>query len=156
MSKSSAVGVATMIILGVVTLIAALWAAGYYLGILGNKVQANYQKRVVTYQVQQRVRTAVFAQTAYEQFFNLCASVQSDEATLDAQYAELAQTTDPSNRDRIETNITALIAARADSINTYNAQAHEYTHGQFLDRDLPFQIDNSTYRRGTHTSCAGT
>ncbi len=140
-------------ILGAILLFALIGAGSYYGGIFGNKVQANYQKRVVTYQVQQKVRTADFAQAAYEHFFNLCGSVQDSEASLDALYAQLA-TAAAADKSQIETNITANIANRAQSINEYNNDSVEYTRGQFLDKNLPAKLDNSTYTKGTHTTCA--
>lgn len=145
-------GTALLALLAAVAVIAGISVGSYYLGIFGNHVQANYQKRVVTSQVQQQVRTAAFAQTAYEQFFDLCASVQTDEVTLDASLTQ-EKTASPDDKSRLETNIVGLLAARADSINTYNAQAREYTHGQFRDSNLPFRLPVGPYTKGHHTRC---
>lgn len=91
---------------------------------------------------------------AYDRFFNQCASVQSIESTLQATKQELASNPSERRRGQLETNITALIAARADAVNTYNADSHKtYTSGQFKSNDLPFQIDINIPTEGI-TTCA--
>jgi parvulin-like peptidyl-prolyl isomerase len=93
---------------------------------------------------------------AYEHFFNLCASVQTNEQSLDAQYDELNAAKDIGDKDneaRILANIAGIRAARQDAINQYNADAHkDYTLGQFRASSLPYQLDTS-YKKGVHTSC---
>lgn len=138
-----AIGVLILIIVG-----------SYYGGILGNQVQANYNKRTVTNKVQQHVRTPAFAQAVYEGFFNTCAQVQTTEATLDAQYEELAATTNSDDKVRILANIAGNKSARADYINQYNADAAEYTRGQFLASNLPARLSNEPYQKGNRTTCA--
>jgi uncharacterized protein YcfJ len=139
--------------LAAIGVIAVIFVGSYYGGIIGNHVQANYQKRVVTNQVQQAVRTPGFAQSAYERFFDLCASVQTAETNLGTQYGQLKNATGD-DKTRIDTNIAGLVSTRADAINTYNAEAAEYTHGQFRDRNLPYRLDTSPYKEGDHTQCA--
>lgn len=88
---------------------------------------------------------------AYNHFFDLCAAVQTYEASIAAQRAEL-QTAAAADRERLNTNITALTAQRARAINQYNADARkDYTIGQFRDLSLPFQLDITA----KETTCAG-
>jgi hypothetical protein len=140
---------AALLAAGVVAL--ALFAA-YYGGILGNRVQANYNKRVVTSQIQQRVRTPGFAQAAYERFFALCSSVQTAEVSIEQQKELLARAVG-SDRQRLEINVAGLVANRADAVNTYNTLAREYTSGQFLDQGLPTSLSLS-YSKEAPTTCA--
>lgn len=92
---------------------------------------------------------------AYNHFFNLCAAIQADEASIDAQNALLTDTTDGDDASRISQNIAALQANRGRSIATYNADAaKDYTIGQFRDSDLPYYIQPGQYEPdGKGTSC---
>lgn len=132
-------------------IVAAVVAASYYGGIWGNHVQARYQKRVVTSQVEQGVRTAQFAQAAYESFFNQCAAVVADNAKIDLAQKRVAaakalpddafgqKATSVSNA---ETDLTGLQQSQAGIAAQYNADAQEYTRGQFLDANLPPRLDS--------------
>lgn len=88
----------------------------------------------------------------YEYFFALCESVQSAEASIDAQRGLLGS---PNvSQAMVEQNLAALEATRARSINTYNARAaQDYTSGQFRDSDLPYQLPSELYT-GEKTQCA--
>lgn len=78
---------------------------------------------------------------AYNHFYDLCASVQTKEASIANLQQELKTTADPQQKLQIPTDIVALQNARADAINQYNADAHKsYTLGQFRASDLPFQL----------------
>jgi TPR repeat protein len=92
---------------------------------------------------------------AYNHFFDLCASVQSDEARLDAQRDELASATGD-DVARIHANIAGLMSDRAEAINEYNADAEKgYTIGQFRASKLPFQLSTDAYTtNGDKTQCA--
>lgn len=149
MSKVAIAG----IVVGVLGAFVLLGFGLYYGGIGANKVQANYNKRVVTSRVQKDVRQPGFARTVYERFFELCAGVQTSEASLEQQYAQLDTADTPEDRTRIRINIGGLVATRADAANTYNAAAAEYTRGQFLADSLPATI-SATYTKGDHTRCA--
>lgn len=107
-------------------------------------------------EAEKRIQSAGNRIAAYDHFFNLCASVQSDEASLDAQYDRLEATTDPEKRERIETNIAALKANRLKGIFQYNADAtKDYTIGQFRDSGLPYQLVPSDYdqKGAVKTTC---
>lgn len=90
---------------------------------------------------------------AYGHFFDLCAAVQTDEASLEAQY-DLLKVSKGDDRERIVTNIGALLADRAGAVNQYNQDAQKsYTIGQFKSSKLPWQLSD-TFHRGRHTVCA--
>lgn len=93
--------------------------------------------------------------SAYNHFFDLCASIQASEAGLDAQFDALEQATSENQRDRINTNISALKTNRLRSIQQYNADARKYTVGQFRDSDLPHAIPETVYDQENRnkTSC---
>lgn len=77
----------------------------------------------------------------YDHFFALCASVKTKEATIAALQEEY-RTATVARRQQIGAFITANRAGRADTINTYNADASaSYTSGQFRSSNLPYQID---------------
>lgn len=122
---------------------------GYYGGIFSNNVQASYQGRVVTSQVQQRVRTADFAQATYEQFFNDCNAVVADKAKI-AQAQERVREMKLLPEDIFGTkgskvadavsDLTGLQQSQADTAARYNAAAAEYTRSQFLAQSLPARL----------------
>lgn len=141
-------------IVGFVLLVVVIGVVSYYGGIIGNHVQANYNKRVVTSKIKQNINTPGFAQGQYERFFNLCAAVQTTEVTLDQQYIQLAQATTPEDKTRININIGGLISNRADAVNTYNAEGAEYTRGRFLASNLTYPL-LLAYTKGDHTVCVG-
>lgn len=88
---------------------------------------------------------------AYNHFYDLCASVQTDEASITNLQDELKTTTDPTRKAVLPASITGLKNKRADDINTYNADARKsYTLGQFRASDLPFQLDPTE----DHTTCS--
>jgi hypothetical protein len=79
---------------------------------------------------------------AYDRFFNLCAQVQSDEATIVALQDELKTNPPESRITQINASITALRSGRAEKINQYNVDARkEGTSAQFRSDHLPFQLD---------------
>jgi hypothetical protein len=135
--------------------------ATYYGGIWGNHLQANYAKRVVTSQVEQQLRTAQFAQATYEQFFDDCNAVLADNEKI-AQAQERVKELGSQPDDQFgqkQTKVADAIAdlagiqaARADTVARYNANAAEYTRGQFRDANLPSRI-TPPY---THLDCQGT
>jgi hypothetical protein len=92
----------------------------------------------------------------YNYFFDLCVSVQNAESAIDAEYNRLENTTDPYQKDVIQTNISAQQTTRMNGINTYNADAKKgYTSGQFLSSSLPYQLDTAPYEPGgPKTQCA--
>ncbi|MFJ1653459.1 hypothetical protein ACIOC2_19130 [Streptomyces sp. NPDC088337] len=87
------------------------------------------------------VGSGAFRLSAYEEFFDLCASVQTSEQQLKALNEELDDKPGPDRAERIRTSITAVKASRAESINTYNSKAGQEHRQAFLDADLPYRLD---------------
>lgn len=80
--------------------------------------------------------------SAYEHFFNLCASIQGHEETIKALEAELEQGVSESRKEQIQGAITANQSQRNGKIREYNLDAQrDYTIGQFRDADLPHELD---------------
>ncbi len=105
-------------------------------------------------EAKKQLQSAGYRISAYDHFFDLCASVQNDEASLDAQF-DLLTTTSQTNI--VEVNIAALKANRMRGINQYNADASkDYTLGQFQSSKLPYQLAALAYdKKGDpKTTCA--
>jgi hypothetical protein len=88
---------------------------------------------------------------AYDHFFDLCTSVQSFEATINAlndEYKDPATTAE--RKEQIRGALTANKAGRNTTIVQYNNDANRsYTTGQFKDSHLPYQLDSTV----KETSC---
>lgn len=132
-----------LVLVGIAALVGVGWTIRYYSAPIEGRVGA-----------QERIQSAPYRIAAYEHFFNLCAGVRTDEASLDAQTEQLEATTDAFQRTRVQTNITGLIGHRAGLIEEYNANARKsYTEGQFRDSDLPYQLPATPRQKGQRTSC---
>lgn len=82
--------------------------------------------------------------TAYEHFFDLCASIQGHEDTIRALETELEGDPSESRAEQIQGVITVNQAQRDSKIRQYNSDASmEYTVGQFRDANLPHELDVS-------------
>lgn len=80
--------------------------------------------------------------SAYEHFFDLCASIQGHEDTIRALDAELDTDPSESRVEQIQGAITANKAQRDSKIRQYNSDAAQgYTIGQFRDANLPDHLD---------------
>jgi hypothetical protein len=94
-----------------------------------NQVEANGQFRI----------------QAYNRFFDLCTTIQGQEATIKALTAERDDKAHPpsaTRQDEISASLTALVGNRITNISDYNNSAQKsYTEGQFLSSKLPFRID---------------
>ncbi|MGW5122998.1 hypothetical protein ACWEQ7_02855 [Streptomyces sp. NPDC004069] len=85
-----------------------------------------------------------FRLSAYEEFFDLCASVQTSEAQMKALQDELDDKDHPptvERAERIRTSITAVKSSRSESITTYNAKAGQEHRQAFQDANLPARLD---------------
>ena len=95
-----------------------------------------------TEQIEQIQGNGSYRIAAYDHFFDLCASVQAQEASIDNVQAELATNPDRQRTAVLEASLTALKNNRATLITQYNADARkEDTAGAFRASDLPYQID---------------
>ena len=131
-------------LLSALLLVIALgWGWRYYTASIEGKVGAS-----------EKIQSAPHRIIAYNHFFDLCAGVRADEASLDAQNDQLTVTVDSFQRNRVQTNITGLLGHRASLIEEYNANARkDYTEGQFRDSNLPYQLLANLYEKGQRTSC---
>lgn len=93
-----------------------------------------------------------FRIAAYQQFFDLCAEVQSVEDRIGQMENTLANAEPGSTRaDEAQTNLDALRATRSQLVRDYNSLAsRDFTEGQFRDRDLPYQLNINS----EETQCA--
>lgn len=89
---------------------------------------------------------------AYNQFFDLCATVTTLDQQLQQTLAqEKADKGSDLSRDKI--NFGAQFNSRNEAANQYNVNAQKhYTVGQFKASDLPYQIPS--YQKGQVFTCA--
>lgn len=93
-------------------------------------------------QAREQILSGDFRIQAYDHFFDLCASAQTIEQTLDASRAE-QKVASAADQERLRINITGQEAALARAVNQYNADARKsYTAGQFRSSDLPYQLSS--------------
>lgn len=100
---------------------------------------------------EQTKANAAFRINTYNHFFNLCASVQSDEDAIQNAKDELADkgTTD-ARAAKLRQVMTALKNSRAENIRTYNADSANEMKGAFQSNDLPVSLNVGAER----TECA--
>jgi hypothetical protein len=84
---------------------------------------------------------------AYDQFYQLCSSIQSKNDQIKILKSEMDSSTDDARKAQLQSGITANQNTKAELVNEYNSKAaSEYTRGQFKDSDLPFEISSSQER----------
>jgi len=133
---------------GVFALVAALLFGGVYFAAFYSKTTA--ETRGSTKMRENTKANGAFRQAAYEDFFDLCSSVQTKENSITNLQKELDTKPSADRVERINESITALDNARADAINQYNAKAREFHRSQFLDSQLPWRLDVNQEK----TTCA--
>lgn len=133
--KIFGMSVVTFVVAVVVVL--GLAIGGVYLTAFYSKTTAN--TRGETQQREANAASGAFRQATYEQFFDLCSSVQASEAKVDN--LKQIKATDAVQEERIGLSITAILNSRAETITKYNALAAEKHRQQFLDSDLPYRLD---------------
>lgn len=138
------VGTAIIVLVSIV----GLAVGGVYLNSWYSKTTAN--TRGETQQREANQGSGAFRQAAYEQFFDLCSSVQAAEAKVDNLKTAQAQATDEYEKQRLGLSITAIMNGRADSIATYNKLAGEKHRAQFQASNLPYRLDLNNME----TTCA--
>ena len=90
---------------------------------------------------EEQIESAPSRISRYEEFFNLCATAQTQKAALEAQKERLNSNPEGVHLRRIESNIAGLKAQIARTVNTYNSRATQsYTSGRFRDSNLPYQL----------------
>lgn len=85
--------------------------------------------------------SGAFRIATYEEFFDLCAAVQTAEQQIKALNEELDDRPSAERAEKIRTSITAAKAGRAESVNTYNSKATQEHRTAFQDADLPYKLD---------------
>lgn len=135
MFKNIGLGLAALVVFLVIAILAT---AG---GLAWRYVIAEPRGKVQQEEILQRGQNRI---ARYDHFFNLCAAVQSDEATIRALKQERTTNPPASRVTQINATITALRSGRAEKINQYNADARkEGTIAQFRSSSLPFQLDHT-------------
>lgn len=118
----------------------ALFLAAVYGGGLMQRMTADF--RGETGQIEQTQADADYRISAYDQFYDKCAGIQTLESKISNLSDELEETDDEQRKSVLNTSITASKNKRAELINDYNADARkEATRGQFKASDLPYEID---------------
>jgi hypothetical protein len=103
-----------------------------------------------------QIESAPYRISAYDHFFNQCASIQGLEGQIDELTAQL-DLTEPNTRayNLTMSSLTGVKAMRHSAIAQYNADASkDYTVGQFRDSNLPYRLMDSNYPNGSKTVCA--
>lgn len=141
MSKFKVWGIILMIFVVLVLMVPAGWAIKYFTADIRGRIEAN-----------ETIKSGDNRIAQYDHFFNLCASVQADEARLEALKVELEKTPDDVDKSRLLANITGVTSHRARIITQYNADAAKnYTSGQFRDSNLPYRL----HIEDENTTCVG-
>lgn len=142
MNKGISAGVAALVGAAAVVLVAgiavgAMWVFGW-----GMFQQSTAEHRGETAQKEQVRADPDYRIAAYERFFDLCASVRSDEATIANLEEELADDPTAERESQIKASLTAVRSNRSETINEYNADARKSeTAAAFRSSDLPYQLD---------------
>ncbi|WP_433475260.1 hypothetical protein ACQPZP_42475 [Spirillospora sp. CA-142024] len=132
---------------GVVTLVVSLILGLMYVFGWGFFAQVTAPWRGAAEKREQVEGSGTYRIAAYDHFFDLCAQVQSDEASIRNLRRELTSEPKPGDERAMQINasITALENNRAENINQYNADAaKKYTEGQFRSSGLPYRLGLNT------------
>ena len=135
--KNIGIGVVAFVV--IIGLAIALTAGGLLWRYVIAEPRGKVEQEEILQQGQNRI-------AQYDYFFNLCAGIQSDEATIRALFEELNSNPPPSasRRDQIRATITGVRSGRAEKVNQYNADARKSgTIAQFRSSSLPFFINSA-------------
>lgn len=117
---------------------------------IGSWIRETAGFRGKTQQVNQTRGNGQYRIAAYDHFYDLCASVQDQEVTIESQQSELDTNPSADRAQQIQANLAALRANRGELINHYNADARKTaTQGQFRASDLPYSLN----RNAKETTC---
>lgn len=130
---------ALAIILGLAVLTGGILFSIYGAGGL-QRLTADF--RGETSQIEQTEANADYRISAYDRFYDKCASVQTIEGKISNLEEELEATEDKQRISTLNTSITASKNKREEMINSYNADASkEDTRAKFKASDLPYELD---------------
>jgi len=96
------------------------------------------------------VGSGEFRVSTYEEFFDLCAAVETKEDEIGALQDELDTKPSEYRGEQITTSLTALRATRAELVNDYNAKSRQEHRKAFKDAGLPAELSTDA----KETSCA--
>jgi hypothetical protein len=137
MSKTKGVGAFLLAIIVFIALALGGLAWRYYTAELRGRVDA-----------QEQIESAPSRIQRYQEFFNLCQSIQTKEDAIDNLRANSTM-----DEERKGTAITANQNARAQLINEYNSKsAQSYTAARFKASNLAYQIPRGPYEN-SRTNC---
>lgn len=123
--------IAVFLVVGLV----GVYGYGWFTDHTANRQGETQKKHLIEGNGQYRI-------AAYDHFYDLCATIQTDETQIKQFKHVLATTNDPVTKDTNEANLNASVIKRSSDINDYNADARKSaTEGQFRASDLPFRID---------------
>lgn len=95
-----------------------------------------------TEQIEQTEANSDYRISAYDEFYDKCASVQSTESKIKNLEEELDDEDDSQRQTTLKTSITASKNKRAEMIQGYNADAKkEDTRAKFKASDLPYELN---------------
>ena len=77
----------------------------------------------------------------YERFFNVNANYKSRVAQIEEYRPLIVGETDPAEKARLRTELSAMKQSCRELANGYNADAGKMNRSLFRDRDLPEQLD---------------
>lgn len=137
-------------IVATIATIAAILALTYYVGIIGNRVQANYARATVTTKIGQVINQPGFAQATYERFWQECEDVLADNAKIAQGVSRVTQIrAEPDDAfgqkagrlaDAIS-DVTGLEGLQTQVAADYNAASEEWTRDEFKAVGLPDRLD---------------
>lgn len=97
------------------------------------------------------VGSGEFRISTYEEFFDLCAAVETKEDEIGALEDERDNTKPSEYRtEQINTSLTALRATRSELVNDYNAKSRQEHRKAFKDAGLPAELSTDV----KETTCA--
>jgi len=121
----------------IVILLAIIYGGG-----LLQRMTADF--RGETSQIEQTEADSDYRISAYDQFYDKCASVQSIESKIRNLEEELENTDDKQRQSILKTSVTASKNKRAEMIQSYNADARkEDTRGKFKASDLRYELNEN-------------
>ncbi len=134
------IGIITALVLGTGTMLAT--------GTL-QKWTANFRGDVKA--KEQTKGSGAFRVATYNDFFNLCSAVQSDEDAIRNAEAEIkGEGTTAARKSRLQQVITATKNTRAENVRDYNAKAGNEYKAPFKSNDLPVRLDIADF----NTECS--
>lgn len=137
MGKIKGVGAFLLAIVVLIALALGGLAWRYYTAEIRGRVDA-----------QEQIESAPSRIQRYQEFFNLCQSIQTKEDSIDNLRANSTM-----DEERKGTAITANQNARAQLINEYNSKsAQSYTAARFKASNLVYQIPRGSYENN-RTNC---